>query len=184
MSPESARAGTHRLALVVQEAAALYVPALKIELISSATQARGTSGNSAVRLTSASEDTASQHTANHARVRRQRSAGQRCGHRQSGAMIMNNEVLPRARQPMRGARNQGRDKSYRDQNQSDRIGRLGRTASWRASGSRRRKADPQHHAKESELHALRQHQADSTARGRYESRSPGCAVAPCRPWAK
>lgn len=71
-APESADSASRRLALVVEDAAARYVPGLKIDLISSADRFGRTGdqapfqshGFAAVRLTSASEDTASQHTAN------------------------------------------------------------------------------------------------------------------------
>ena len=71
-APESADSASSRLALAVQEATARYVPGLKIELISSADRFGRTGdqapfqsrGFAAVRLTSASENTASQHTAN------------------------------------------------------------------------------------------------------------------------
>jgi len=71
-SPDSPASASRRLALVIQEAAARYVPALKIDLIPTADRFGRTgdqapfqsNGFAAVRLTSASEDTASQHTAN------------------------------------------------------------------------------------------------------------------------
>jgi Zn-dependent M28 family amino/carboxypeptidase len=70
-SPDPVASPSRRLALLTQEAAQRYVPALKIEMISRADRfGRGgdhipfqTNGFAAIRLTSASEDTAIQHTA-------------------------------------------------------------------------------------------------------------------------
>ena len=71
-SPDIPDSASRRLALAVQEAATRYVPALKIDLIPTADRFGRTgdqapfqsNGFAAIRLTSASEDTASQHTAN------------------------------------------------------------------------------------------------------------------------
>jgi Zn-dependent M28 family amino/carboxypeptidase len=71
-APDTPDAASHRLALLIQEAAGRYVPVLKIDLIPSADRFGRTgdqapfqnNGFAAVRLTSASEHTVSQHTAN------------------------------------------------------------------------------------------------------------------------
>jgi len=70
-SPDPVASPSRRLALLTQDAAQRYVPALKIEMVSRADRFnRGgdhipfqTNGFAAIRLTSASEDTAIQHTA-------------------------------------------------------------------------------------------------------------------------